>query len=1159
MVVTQADQAGRSGTMPIVGAIGAMGAELVGLAGVVLPLTRQGPTVDRCRRLAGIVERYGIRRALSGILFGSVDVVSGSLVCLPRDETDFALRGRLPLVWARHYSSAREAVGLLGVGWHTAWEVTLRRDGDQLTYLDEAGAILQLPFPACGSMVVAASAQLQIAHLPDGRLVVADWSPRYRVFGGFDAHGVARLKYVEDLHRQRIGCIWDEAGRLLRMRGTCGHELQMHYEAHDGARLSAIECVDGGSGGLLVRYDYGSHGELIAVRNRAGEQVRRFAYRDGQLVEAATSLGMTTCYRWRGAGAAARVTERATSEGARERFVYDAQRRRVEVTDVFGHTAFWQYDERGDVTSCVDFDGRRYAFDYADVNAPGTLHLPGNRTVRLEYDAQGRVVREIDPLGGVRSTQYAFSTNEPIAVTMSDGRTWMWGRNDCLQPVHYQTPSGALERFVYDADGLLARTIDALGVETRTTCNRWGQPTCCIRSDGATTTYEYDADGNLVGVTDALGAVTRIERDLLGRAVAIRRPDGRVERHVWNAASQRVSFTSANGTSRHWYRDRRGKVVRTVDEEGHAVLRRYDAHGRLLRVESANGGVRRLAWGARDCLSITDADGVSREFDYTEDGWIAGITWTAGTQRWCETFAYDAIGRLIARESRHARHIYRYDARGALEAVARVPTDAGVRLGVEGDEVGFERDAAGRVLAERGAAGELHHSYDAAGRLIATRLPPGQELRHRRYAGGAIALVELDGRELARFWYDAAGRPIARMLGSLLVHVGYDALGRPQRWRAVTSDDPGAPSEPTERDRQLWRDADYGAADEIVSTRGPGEETVWYDYDRRGCLVRRVSGQPGIEYFTWDGAGNLRDMPGGRRLTPVRADHRIREGHGYRYDHDAWGRLVRRGGRGHPLSLSWDDEGHLTMARCQGCTVHYRYDALGRRIEKRVERDVRRRAHAPLADVVTRYLWQGERLVQERCGNRLRTYLYLPELDDTIGFAPLARLDQTLDENGEIDAAATQLYHYHTDGIGTALALSDSGSAMVWRAESRAWGEPLPPLALGHEAVEQPLRFAGQYADEETSLHHNGRRIYDPGSGRYLSPDRTAPDGLSPYRYAPNPLTWCNPLGGPTPQPTPCVAVACASIGDLVPDPAQQITRLVEQLDDIPGWQFVER
>ncbi len=73
------------------------------------------------------------------------------------------------------------------------------------------------------------------------------------------------------------------------------------------------------------------------------------------------------------------------------------------------------------------------------------------------------------------------------------------------------------------------------------------------------------------------------------------------------------------------------------------------------------------------------------------------------------------------------------------------------------------------------------------------------------------------------------------------------------------------------------------------------------------------------------------------------------------------------------------------------------------------------------------------------------------------------------------------------------------------------------------------------------------------------SPDRTAPDGLSPYRYAPNPLTWCNPLGGPTPQPTPCVAVACASIGDLVPDPAQQITRLVEQLDDIPGWQFVER
>lgn len=52
-------------------------------------------------------------------------------------------------------------------------------------------------------------------------------------------------------------------------------------------------------------------------------------------------------------------------------------------------------------------------------------------------------------------------------------------------------------------------------------------------------------------------------------------------------------------------------------------------------------------------------------------------------------------------------------------------------------------------------------------------------------------------------------------------------------------------------------------------------------------------------------------------------------------------------------------------------------------------------------------------------------------------------------------------------------------------------------------SVSQPLRFAGQYFDNETGLHYNTIRYYDPQAGRFTQPD---PIGLAGrfnlYQYA---------------------------------------------------------
>ena len=64
--------------------------------------------------------------------------------------------------------------------------------------------------------------------------------------------------------------------------------------------------------------------------------------------------------------------------------------------------------------------------------------------------------------------------------------------------------------------------------------------------------------------------------------------------------------------------------------------------------------------------------------------------------------------------------------------------------------------------------------------------------------------------------------------------------------------------------------------------------------------------------------------------------------------------------------------------------------------------------------------------------------------------------------------------------------------------------------------------FPGQYYDQETGLHYNYFRYYDPLIGRYITADPIGLDGgINLYRYADaNPITFSDPLGLLSGKPT---------------------------------------
>ncbi|RDL12666.1 RHS repeat domain-containing protein, partial [Serratia fonticola] len=203
----------------------------------------------------------------------------------------------------------------------------------------------------------------------------------------------------------------------------------------------------------------------------------------------------------------------------------------------------------------------------------------------------------------------------------------------------------------------------------------------------------------------------------------------------------------------------------------------------------------------------------------------------------------------------------------------------------------------------------------------------------------------------------------------------------------------------------------------------------------------------------------------------------------------------------------------------QGQKTHfaYTYDAFGRRIQKQ---DLL----AQRPDAITRFFWQGERMVAECADDdnifttddpkpahlaTYKSYLYSPG-----SFVPLAQL---LGKGRK-----SEIYYYLNDHLGTPQELVNGKGQIAWSAAYRAYGN----LAVAFvESVPQPLRFQGQYFDAESGLHYNRYRYYSPETARFITPDPIGlAGGLNQTQYVPNPTGWVDPLGltsvpGDCPEP----------------------------------------
>jgi RHS repeat-associated protein len=109
-----------------------------------------------------------------------------------------------------------------------------------------------------------------------------------------------------------------------------------------------------------------------------------------------------------------------------------------------------------------------------------------------------------------------------------------------------------------------------------------------------------------------------------------------------------------------------------------------------------------------------------------------------------------------------------------------------------------------------------------------------------------------------------------------------------------------------------------------------------------------------------------------------------------------------------------------------------------------------------------------------------------------------------------------EMAFYQCDHLGTPQELTDHEGSVAWSAQYKAWGEAREAISeAGRRAgFRNPIRFQGQYFDEETGLHYNRYRYYEPVSGRFVSGDPIGLEGgTNLHVFVPNPVLWVDPLG----------------------------------------------
>jgi len=785
---------------------------------------------------------------------------------------------------------------------------------------------------------------------------------------------------------------------------------------------------------------------------------------------------------------------------------------------------------------------REVVTTYNTADLPETVGVSGytpsgvavSRSIGFEYNTLGQIV-EID---GPRTDVTDITTFEYYEC-MTGGA--------CGQLESVTNALGHVTTFdAYDDHGDLLEMTDANGVVTEYTYDDRGRTTSVTETpaggtarvttyayddagllesveapNGMVLTFDYDAAHNLQSVTDNLGNTIEYGYDLNGNRTIedTRDPSSTLRRTVdlTYDARNRVESINAAGSITELAFDALGNLTDETDPNTNDTNHGYDSLSRLAQTVDALSGITEYGYDRNDNLTSVEApNGATTAQVYDDLGNLLSLT---SPDTGTTTYTHDAAGnRLTQTDANGVTVTFTYDALNRLLTTdypgssldVTLTYDQGTaqqgRLTTMADGSGtttFEYDVFGNLTEESKTIGANTHvtafGYDAADLLVSVTYPSGRTIDYARNVLGQVTSVDTTyAASTTTVADDIEYEPFGPLKG--LTFGNSLALARTfdQQYR-LTDQTTGAV-----QDLAFTLD-DAGNIDAIGDSVNVGlGQGFAQDALHR---VTTEAGSYGTKGYTYDGVGNRLTRTHAaitQTLTYTTNSNRIATHDGQTVSLDAAGNTL--GNPAENVSFVYDDHNRMVEAYVGGMLkASYVYNGRGQRIKKNEATGAQR-------TIVYHYGLGGELLgetVYSSTGAKIgeRDYLWL-------GTLPLAQSERVF-LGGSV--TSSQFVYLHADHLNTPRLATNNSGNVVWRWDSDAFGvgaanqDPDSDTTL----VDVRLRFPGQYLDDETGLHYNYFRDYDPVTSRYVESDPIGlAGGLNSYLYVDgNPLAVSDPLG----------------------------------------------
>lgn len=822
-----------------------------------------------------------------------------------------------------------------------------------------------------------------------------------------------------------------------------------------------------GNSASSYQVGYGSDGRPMSLR--VGSATESYAFNATSLLPTSMTRrdGVVVTMNWDHVTRLLISTSEPSARGTRTTsFTWDAAGNMLSQTVASSasgsRSKSWTYGTFGKVLTATDVDGTVTTYSYySDSDA--------------SPEKRGRLQSVTNPLGHQIVFQSYDSRGNPTAVLDENN----------VQSV-----------MSYDTRGRLLSKVRA-GVSTAYVYDLAGQLLSSSSSNGYGMTMSYDSAHRVTSVSDTNGESRVIGYDAYSNPVQDSSYQGsnliiQMNRTFTALKQPKSQWAATPGESNSVGYDANGFTTSRVDGIGRTSTYSFNAFGVPIGYSEPGMSLVSLNRDNDGNLTTYGGGGVGGT-SYTWNDFKELISYYSPDSGGYQSVAIDPIARTSARtDSASITHTTAKDALGRVVSVNHVlgGTTMAESFAYDTNGKGYLASATDSESSQTwtwntfglpltktqvvaGLTQAISYGYDGQGQLTSMTYPSGLAVGYG-WAGGRVTSVSVNG---VAFITNIAYRPFSSSPVSWTWASGgsyvksFDANGKVTGVSdtgviAQTTAFDGAFRLSSLSDTGLSLTPSYSTGDQLAGVTVNGQTQAYtFDYNWNRKTRKNFGGFTENFSITYQ-TNKLYNWEVSAGLTKYFAyDSRLN---------------MMNNGRG---VFAYDVRGNMQQATQNSVVATYGYNAFNRRVRKTVGGVSTFFLHDEMGNLAGEYSASNATLGE---------HVYLGNLP--IGFV----------QGGQVMAV-------HTDYLGTPRAITN-GSTLVWKWDLN---DPFGGNTPSVQAMTYNQRFAGQYFDAETGLHHNRYRTYDPQLGRYLQADPIGlAGGKNPYNYVnQSPLNRVDPDG----------------------------------------------